>query len=87
MIGFILHSDKQVPVIMHCPGDMELNESDSMYWRQAAFEDNVAIAAVDSNYNNSAIFSIGKHIVYYNIWDYDFNNASCRFTLTVTRRK
>jgi hypothetical protein len=86
-MGFILNSDKQAPVIMQCPEDMEFNESETMYWRQPAFEDNVAIAAVDSNYNDSAIFSIGKHIVYYNIWDYDFNNASCRFTLTVTRRK
>ncbi|XP_060591232.1 uncharacterized protein LOC132746172 [Ruditapes philippinarum] len=83
-------SDKQAPVITKCPGDIERYEGetiDDVRRQPVEFQDNVKVANDYWSIQTIDTFTPGKHNVSFEIWDYDYNNARCNFTVTVTRRK
>lgn len=79
--------DNEAPSFWSCPEDIYVFEDEAVQWKKPDYYDNVKVVRMTcTDKKNGQKFPVGQHTLTYQIWDYDGNNAFCRFRVSVSRR-
>jgi hypothetical protein len=78
-------SDPYRPRFLFCPDNVKLTDADVVQWKEPTYEDNVEVISMLPSHQNGRKFPVGIHRVNFTISDFDGNNATCEFTVTVVK--
>lgn len=81
----VLVKDPYRPRFLFCPDNVKLTDADVVQWKEPTYEDNVEVISMLPSHQNGRKFPVGIHRVNFSISDFDGNNATCEFTVTVVK--